>query len=173
MTWLILFDQQIVTKTVGLYLDDYDADGEAVTTTEAIPLTESTADIIDVNTSALVIETATSKIESSSDDIIDLNVGGQQLKTYRSTLTVVPSSKLALMFSKDNKNKIAIKTKENQAYFFDYNPVQFEYLLDQLRAIKRMPQTPAYELNFKAPSVDVLFDFSNMLLDLGLIGKFD
>ena len=105
---------------------------------------------------------------STSDDIIHLNVGGQKITTYRSTLTVVPHSKLALMFAKDNQNKTKNVTN---SYFFDYSPVQFEYLLNQLRTLKRMPEKPAYELVFQPPSVDVKFNFSDMLVDLGLNGK--
>ena len=83
----------------------------------------------------------------------------------------MPNSKLALLFTKDNKNQLKSKSEENLIYFFDYNPVQFEYLLDQLRAIKRMPQTPNYELSFVAPKVDVPFNFSDMLSELGLNSK--
>ncbi|CAF4618406.1 unnamed protein product, partial [Rotaria magnacalcarata] len=42
---------------------------------------------------------------SSTDDVIELNVGGQKIATLRSTLTAVASSKLARMFSKDNTEK--------------------------------------------------------------------
>ena len=107
---------------------------------------------------------------STSDDIIHLNVGGQRITTFRSTLTAVPHSKLALMFAKDNQNKTKIR-KDRVDYFFDYNPGQFEYLIDQLRAIKRMPSRPAYEITFKTPTIDSEFSFPDMLVELGLNGK--
>lgn len=107
---------------------------------------------------------------SVSDDIIHLNVGGQRITTFRSTLTAVPHSKLALMFAKDNQNKTKI-SKNRVDYFFDYNPGQFEHLIDQLRVIKRMPSRPAYEIIFKTPNIDSEFDFSDMLVELGLNGK--
>jgi hypothetical protein len=143
---------------------------------------EDTTDINDDDRNIPVIDnekpvnsdnkTGMNNSESSSDDIIDLNVGGQKITTFRSTLTAVPNSKLALMFTKNNKNKTISKSKQEIVHrFFDYNPVQFQYLLDQLRAIKHMPQTPAYELDFKAPNVDVRFDFSDMLVELGLNRK--
>jgi hypothetical protein len=150
-------------------------------TTENAALNETTTDIADDYRNTLVIENETpvnpdnkiemDKSESSLDDIIELNVGGQRITTFRSTLTVVPNSKLALLFAKDNRNKTKPKTKQDKVYFFDYNPVQFQYLLDQLRAVKRMPQTPAYELNIVAPNVNIPFNFSDMLFELGLNRK--
>ncbi|CAF1306876.1 unnamed protein product [Adineta steineri] len=106
--------------------------------------------------------------ESSSDDIIELNVGGQKMVTYRSTLTAVPNSGLALLFIKDLKNKTKLKRKHKKIKFFDYNPIQFAYLLDQLRSMKLMPKISAYELNIVAPPADVRFNFSTMVFELGL-----
>lgn len=74
------------------------------------------------------------------------------------------------MFAKESDNKTKTKNVTN-SYFFDYNPVQFEYLLNQLRTLKRMPEKAPYELVFQPPSVDVKFNFSDMLVDLGLNGK--
>ena len=102
-----------------------------------------------------------------------MNVGGQRITTYRSTLTAVPNSKLALMFAKHTRNKTREKSKEYIRYFLDYNPAQFTYLLDQLRAIKRMTNFNTYELNIQAPSVDVPFNFSQMTFELGLNRKWD
>ncbi len=143
-------------------------------TTENATVSDSYANTVIIENKTPIYsddEEGTDKPESPSDDIINLNVGGQRITTYRSTLTAVPNSKLALLFTKDNKNQLKSTSKENLIYFFDYNPVQFEYLLDQLRAIKRMPQTPTYELSFVAPKVDVPFNFSDMLSELGLNSK--
>ncbi|CAF4146469.1 unnamed protein product [Rotaria sordida] len=180
ITWLLLFNQQIVAKTVGAnieYVED-DLDEEILVTTEHPILIENTTNDDDNSHNTVIIENETSthlidqnnmdKSELSLDDIIELNVGGQRMTTFRSTLTVVPNSKLARMFTKDNETKTKSISKENTAYFLDYNPVQFAYLLDQLRAIKRMPNFVPYELDIKQPNVDVRFNFSNMLNELGL-----
>ncbi|CAF1303585.1 unnamed protein product [Adineta steineri] len=99
---------------------------------------------------------------------LNKNVGGQKMTTYRSTLTAVPNSSLALLFTKDPKDKTKLKRKHNKIKFFDYNPTQFAYLLDQLRSIKRMPKIPEHELNIVAPNADIKFNFSTMLFELGL-----
>jgi len=160
--------------------DTYD---EGSVTIENVTPDENTTNIDDNYRDTLVIENKTpahsddekemDKSESSSDDVIELNVGGQRITTFRSTLTAIPNSKLALLFSKDNKNKTKPTAKQDMVYFFDYNPVQFQYLLDQLRAVKRMPEIPAYELNIVAPNIDVRFNFSTMVFELGLNRKFN
>ncbi|CAF1461929.1 unnamed protein product [Adineta steineri] len=131
----------------------------------------------DVNEYSTVIDTKTEESESIDskiekfkpveDDVIELNVGGQRITTSRSTLTAVPKSKLALIFMKNNTN--AHKSRDNQGViFFDYNPDQFNYLLDQLRAIKRKPQIAVYDILIEAPKIDTRLNFSLMLSDLGL-----
>lgn len=107
---------------------------------------------------------------SVSDDVIELNVGGQKITTLRSTLTVVPNSKLAQMFSKDQSEKNLFVDKQG-AVFFDYNPAYFSYLLDQLRAIKRAPKKPSYQIQFQAPYISSQLNFTHMLADLGLTRK--
>ncbi len=158
-----------------------DAYDEVSVTTENVTPDENTTNIDDNYRNTLVIENKTpahsgdkkemDKSESSSDDVIELNVGGQRITTFRSTLTAIPNSKLATLFSKDNKKKTKPKTKQDMVYFFDYNPAQFQYLLDQLRAVKRMPEIRAYELNIVAPKIDVRFNFSTMVFELGLNRK--
>jgi hypothetical protein len=110
------------------------------------------------------------KSESSDDDVIELNVSGQRIITLRSTLTAVPNSKLALMFTKNNTGARQSMGKLG-TIFFDYNPIQFNYLLDQLRMIKRTPEIPAYELDIRAPNADIRMNFSYMISDLGLNRK--
>ncbi|CAF2975920.1 unnamed protein product [Rotaria sp. Silwood2] len=180
ITWLLVFNQQIVAKTVGLnveYVED-DLDEEILATTEHSIPTENTTDNDHSYYNTIIVENETStdsndqnnmnKVESSLDDVIELNVGGQRITTFRSTLTVIPNSKLARMFTKDNRDRTKSKSKENNAYFLDYNPVQFAYLLDQLRAIKRMSNFSPHELDIKEPNADIRFNFSNMLNELGL-----
>jgi hypothetical protein len=124
-------------------------------------------------TTSLVPGESDEEIDTSvsvSDDVIELNVGGQKMTTLRSTLTVVPHSKLARMFSKDNTEKNLPMDKQG-AVFFDYNPLYFNYLLDQLRAIKRMPKKPGYQIQFQAPYISSQLNFTDMLVDLGLTRK--
>ncbi|CAF4780491.1 unnamed protein product, partial [Rotaria sp. Silwood2] len=99
-------------------------------------------------------ETEIHNSSSSSDDIIELNVSGEKISTLRSTLTAIPKSKLALIFAKDNQSIMQSKDKQNRI-FFDYNSVQFNYLLDQLRMKKRTPEIPPDEITFQAPNQDI------------------
>lgn len=107
---------------------------------------------------------------STPDDVIELNIGGQKMTTFRSTLTVIPNSKLARMFSKDN-GKTNLPVDKQGAVFFDYNPMHFNYLLDQLRAIKRMPKKPVYQIQFQVPYMNSQTNFTHMLADFGLTRK--
>lgn len=92
------------------------------------------------------------------------------MTTLRSTLTVVPNSKLARMFSKNHSEKDLLLDKQG-AVFFDYNPAYFNYLLDQLRAMKRQPKKPGYPIQFQAPYISSQLNFTHMLADLGLTRK--
>ena len=107
------------------------------------------------------------KLESLSDDIIELNIGGQKMTTLRSTLTAVPDSKLALMFRKNN-TKNMLSMDQQGSVFFDYNPIYFNYLIDQLRTIKRMPKSSGYQLQFSAPFIGTHANYTHMLSDFGL-----
>jgi len=141
---------------------------------------ETIAENITINEDTTVAEITTlAPVESDEeidtsvsvpDDVIELNIGGQKMTTLRSTLTVVPNSKLARMFSKDNSEKNLPMDKQG-AVFFDYNPIYFNYLLDQLRAIKRMPKKPGYQFQFQAPYISSQLNFTHMLVDLGLTRK--
>ncbi len=113
------------------------------------------------------------KYGSVSDDIIELNIGGQKMTTLRSTLTAIPNSKLALMFSKNNtKNMLPID--KHGAVFFDYNPLYFNYLLDQLRIIKRMPKRFEYQFQFSSPPyINNQVNFTQILVDFGLTRKYN
>ncbi|CAF3673051.1 unnamed protein product [Rotaria sp. Silwood1] len=125
------------------------------------------------NTTKIYANTTMHNTSSSlDDDVIELNVSGERISTLRSTLTVVPNSKLAQMFTKGNRSVWQSRDKQN-ATFFDYNPVQFKYLLDQLRMIKRTPEIPPEEIIFQTPNADIQTNFSYMIVDLGLNRKHD
>ncbi|CAF1081981.1 unnamed protein product [Adineta ricciae] len=163
--WTLLLARSTI---VGFAVDYFESEPyeESLLTTEngTIVATDATSTEINSRYRGVVITNNKNHIdlsESTIDDIIELNVGGQRITTFRSTLTAVPNSKLAALFAKN-------VSKPKSKHFFDYNPVLFGHLLDQLRAIKRGPQVPAYELNFAAPNSSVPFDFSTMLVELGL-----
>jgi hypothetical protein len=145
------------TETNGTLLE-VTTRGEVVTLSDE----DDAGEIQDTDTSSSSV--------SSSDDVIELNVGGQKMTTLRSTLTVVPESKLAQMFSKDYPESKLQRDKQG-AVFFDYSPIYFNFLLDQLRAIKRLPQKPGYQLQFQAPYANSQMNFTHMLVDLGLTRK--
>src|ERR1700722_486013 len=64
-------------------------------------------------------------------DVIQLNVGGEQVITSRATLTVIPNSTLAMMFNGRWEHKLSNDREGN--IFLDYNPMLFRHLLEQLR----------------------------------------
>jgi hypothetical protein len=100
----------------------------------------------------------------SDDDIIHLNVGGQQFTSTRSTLCQVEGSLLAIMFS--GRWERGLKRDEDGAVFFDYNSQYFGFILDYLRAKKiATPENPAL-----MPKVhqDHEKNFSNLVEYLGL-----
>jgi hypothetical protein len=164
----LLTVQWVVPRAAGFIVEPYKdyASEELLLSTESnIPTNDTT---LDGNSTQLDFEIE--EMPSVVDDIIELNVGGVRITTLRSTLTAVPNSTLALMFSKNNTSTRRAKDAQG-AVFFDYNPAQFEYLLDQLRAIKRAPTMRAYEINIDAPKMDTHSNFSHMIADLGLSRK--
>ena len=107
----------------------------------------------------------------SKDEVIELNIGGEKITTLRSTLMAIPSSKLALMFS-NNRTEQTLLIDKQGAVFFDYNPLHFTYLLNQLRTIKRMPKNFRYQLQISSPPyMNAHGNFTQMLVDLGLTRK--
>ncbi|CAE7345534.1 KCTD12 [Symbiodinium natans] len=87
----------------------------------------------------------------SARDTVRLNVGGNTgFTTRRDTLTAIPGSRLALLFS--GRWDKALRRDENGRVFLDVDPVQFRALLAWLVDLKRLePDTPA-----PSPPVDSL-----------------
>ena len=110
------------------------------------------------------------EIRAVDDDVIELNIGGQKMTTLRSTLTFLGTSKLARMFRDKESEKNLLKDRDG-AIFFDYNPIHFNYLLDQLRALKRAPKKPAHQIQFQSPYISSQTNFTHMLMDFGLMRK--
>ena len=141
--------------------------GDTTATTDIlIETTDAYEEISEMDTTVAVEPEA-----DDTDEVVELNVGGQRITTLRSTLTVVPNSKLALMFTKGAREERTVPTDSQGAVVFDYNPDHFSYLLDQLRTIKRMPRKPAYEIKITAPLDYSPSNFSYMIADLGLNRK--
>jgi hypothetical protein len=162
----VLFNRQILVNSAAINANNLQNE----TVTESLSVMEDTTVGEIASIESAEDEEVIDAPVSTSDDVIELNIGGQKMTTLRSTLTVVPNSKLALMFSKSNKGK-NLPTDKQGAVFFDYNPLYFNFLLDQLRAIKRMPKKPGYQLQFQAPYISSQMNFTHMLVDLGLTRK--
>lgn len=105
-----------------------------------------------------------SSIQSSKkkidDEIVELNVAGQRISTLKSTLTLIPQSKL-----------INHRRDGTGALYFDYNPIYFASLIDQLRLLKRWSPKSRYRYEFVPPFISRYLNFTEMLVDLGLTGK--
>ncbi|EPS57124.1 hypothetical protein M569_17698, partial [Genlisea aurea] len=63
--------------------------------------------------------------------VIRLNVGGEIIMTTRQTLTKIPKSTLYFMFNGRWEQKLQID--QNGNIFFDFNPIIFRHLIDQLQ----------------------------------------
>jgi hypothetical protein len=72
--------------------------------------------------------------KANGSDVLTLNVGGEKtVQTFRSTLTVVPGSKLAEMFSGDWDE--SLPKDKNGDFFIDHEPEIFLPLLKFLRSL--------------------------------------
>ena len=106
--------------------------------------------------------------EVSDDDIINLNVGGENITTKRSTLCQIEGSLLASMFS--GREEKSLGRDENGRIFFDFNPQYFIFILDYLRAKKiSTPENPAPLP--KVPEEQVKY-FNHLVKHLGLSDEF-
>ena len=64
-------------------------------------------------------------------DVIHLNIGGEILATTRQTLMLLPKSLFSILFNGRWEQRLHIDDDGN--IFFDFNPIVFWYLLDQLQ----------------------------------------
>lgn len=64
-------------------------------------------------------------------DVIELNIGGEIMLTTRETLTSISNSLLSILFNGRWEQKV--QRDENEHIFFDFNPVLFRHLLNQLQ----------------------------------------
>ena len=93
------------------------------------------------NSQVELVDGAAPEAFEVNEEIIRLNVGGQQFTAERSTLCQVEGSLLASWFSRGSKDGL---TYEDGYVVFNFNPQYFAYILDYLRA-KRIasPEKPA------------------------------
>ena len=68
---------------------------------------------------------------TNNTDVFRLNVGGEIMMTTRQTLTRVPKSILSRLFNGRWEQKL--QNDQNGNIFFDFNPIVFRHLLDQLQ----------------------------------------
>ena len=82
------------------------------------------------------------KIKMATENIIEINVGGQLFQTTVFTLTKYPGSMLLAMFSHTDVGMPPMsKTKDGQ-YFLDVDPKYFEIILNWLRMGEIKSNTP-------------------------------
>lgn len=60
-----------------------------------------------------------------------MNIGGELIVTTRETLISVPNSLFSILFN--GRWEQNLQRDENENIFFDFNPILFRYLLDQLQ----------------------------------------
>jgi hypothetical protein len=94
--------------------------------------------------------------------IFQLNVGGEIIITTRQTLMKIPESTLSILFNGQWEDKLP--KDQNGNIFFDFNPILFRHLLDQLQIIETNNSTQLYP-----PSQPSLVEpFKKMIRKLGL-----
>ena len=96
-----------------------------------------------------------------SNDIIQLNVGGQKFTTTRSTLRQVNGSLVATMFSRSMGH--GLMHDKDGAIVLDFNPEHFNWILNYLRAKKiSTPENPPVlpkVPNDQMENFNILFDY--------------
>jgi hypothetical protein len=92
-------------------------------------------------------------------DVIRLNVGGEIIMTTRQTLIRLPKSALTVMFNGRWEHKLPADYDGN--IFFDFNPILFRHLLDQLQTLDTNKISPPSESSLIIP-------FKKMLRKLDL-----
>ena len=100
----------------------------------------------------------------NDNDIIHLNIGGQELTTKRSTLCQVENSLLATMFS--GRWEESLERDQDGTVFLDFNPQYFVLILDYLRAKTIAP--PGKPISLPKVTDDQSERFNNLLQYLGL-----
>jgi hypothetical protein len=92
-------------------------------------------------------------------DTFHLNVGGEIIITTRQTLMKVHKSTLFILFNGQWEKKLSKDQSGN--IFFDFNPIVFRHLLDQLQIIETIELYPPSQPSLIEP-------FNKMIRKLGL-----
>ena len=66
-------------------------------------------------------------------DVLRINVGGEIITATRQTLTKIHKSILSVLFNGRWEHKLQID--QNGNIFFDFNPILFRHLIDQLQTL--------------------------------------
>lgn len=77
---------------------------------------------------------------------------------------IVPRSRLVQMLKENPRDS-------NGAVFFDFNPILFGSIIDQLRALKSSPNKSLHRYEFVPPFNSFYLNFTSMLIELGLTSK--
>ena len=95
-------------------------------------------------------------------DVFYINVGGEGIRTTRQTLTKISNSTLSILFNGEWEHDL--EQDEGQSIFFDFNPIVFRHLLDQLQIIESndvIQLYPPFQRSLVEP-------FNKMIKKLGL-----
>ncbi|CAF1167184.1 unnamed protein product [Didymodactylos carnosus] len=106
---------------------------------------------------------------SPSEDMVYLNVGGEQFVTLKSTLTYIPNTVLTLLCSPQWEEKIP-KDKHGHI-FLDCDPISFKHLLSQLREWSCSHKSKNHKKVFDSPLNDPK-GFRNLCRQLGFDQKY-
>ena len=111
------------------------ASDQAITTTPTG--TSTTISTPAPNTAATATATSTTTLPES--EVITINVGGRLFTTKRSTISTLPDTFLASMFS--GRWEGGLSKDENGRPFLDYTPALFDKLLSAFRAFTISPSS--------------------------------
>lgn len=103
--------------------------------------------------------------------VLHLNVGGELIYATRETLTYIPNTILASIFTNSNINQSNLIERDNNGkIFLDFPPTLFKHALEQIRRWKNRANRSA-DQQIKPPSWNVKKEFDEMLVALGF-GKY-
>jgi hypothetical protein len=113
----------------------------------------------------------TNPFSRNRNKVLQLNVGGDLMYATRETLTYIPNTILAAIFTNDNTNQSNLIGRDNNGrIFLDFPPTLFKHAVEQIRRWKNRANRSA-DHEIKPPSWNVKKEFDEMLLALGL-GKY-
>jgi hypothetical protein len=103
----------------------------------------------------------------NSKKVLLLNVGGELMYASRDTLTYIPNTILASIYTNNNNQSSFIQRDNNGKIFLDFPPTLFKHALEQIRRWKNRANRSA-DREIKSPSWSNKMEFDEMLQSLGL-----